>query len=248
MPRRAATMPEISKTADQTLAILEYVAEHGPALTADVARALQMHRTVVHRSLATLHQRGFVRRVAAGFVPGVTLLRVAQAVEPELLGAARPVLEQLARAHGETFILTVRDGDEAVQIEQAMGSRHFVRVQLARGFRHPLPSGASGRAILAFLDTATITRLVAATPAPRKLAALVASARADGHATSHDELSAGVCGISAPILVKGCVQGSVGVVMPALRAEQNAKFVKLIKKAALEIAKALQASPRPPRA
>lgn len=234
-------MPEISKTADQTLAILEYVAAQGPAVTADIARALQMHRTVVHRSLMTLHQRGFVRRVDGGYVPGITLLRVAQAVEPELLGAARPVLEQLARLHGETFILTVRDGDEAVQIEQAMGSRHFVRVQLARGFRHPLPSGASGRAILAFLDQATIARLVAATPAPRKLAALVASARADGHATSHDELSAGVCGVSAPILVRGAVAGSLGVVMPALRAQQTTKFVKVIKKAAAEIAKALAA-------
>ena len=234
-------MPEISKTADQTLAILEHVAEHGPAVTADIARALQMHRTVVHRSLMTLHQRGFVRRVAGGYVPGITLLRVAQAVEPELLGAARPVLEQLARAYGETFILTVRDGDEAVQIEQAIGSRHFVRVQLARGFRHPLPSGASGRAILAFLDQATIARLVATTPAPRKLAALVAAARADGHATSHDELSAGVCGISAPILVRGEVAGSLGVVMPALRADQSAKFVKIIRKAAAEVGRGLAA-------
>ena len=234
-------MPEISKTADQTLAILEHVAEHGPAVTADIARALRMHRTVVHRSLMTLHQRGFVRRVEGGYVPGITLLRVAQAVEPELLGAARPVLEQLARLHGETFILTVRDGDEAVQIEQAMGSRHFVRVQLARGFRHPLPSGASGRAILAFLDSGTIARLVAATPAPRKLAALVAGARADGHATSHDELSAGVCGVSAPILVRGVVAGSLGVVMPAMRAAPTTKYVKVIKKAAAEIAKTLAA-------
>ena len=234
-------MPEISKTADQTLAILEHVAEHGPVVTADIARVLRMHRTVVHRSLMTLHQRGFVRRVERGYVPGITLLRVAQAVEPELLGAARPVLEHLARLHGETFILTVRDGDEAVQIEQAMGSRHFVRVQLARGFRHPLPSGASGRAILAFLDQGTITRLVAATPAPRKLAALVAAARADGHATSHDELSAGVCGVSAPILVRGVVAGSLGVVMPAMRAAPTAKFVKVIKKAAAEIAKTLAA-------
>ena len=232
-------MPEISKTADQTLAILEYVAEHGPAVTADIARALEMHRTIVHRSLMTLHQRGFVRRVAGGYVPGITLLRVAQAVEPALLGAARPVLERLAHAHGETFILTVRDGDEAVQIEQAMGSRHFVRVQLARGFRHPLPNGASGRAILAFLDQATITRLVATTPAPRKLAALVAAARADGYASSHDELSAGVHGLSAPILVGGVVAGALGVVMPAMRAGQTAAFVRIIKKAAGEIARTL---------
>ena len=232
-------MPEISKTADQTLAILEFVAEHGPAATADIARALAMHRTVVHRSLMTLHQRGFVRRVEGGFVPGITLLRVAQAVEPELLGAARPVLDALARAHGETFILTVRDGDEAVQIEQAVGGRHFVRVQLARGFRHPLPSGASGRAILAFLDAPTIARLVAATPAPRKLAALVSAARKEGCAVSHDELSAGVHGISVPILLKAAVAGSLGVVMPAARAASAATLTRALRKGAADIVRAL---------
>ena len=232
-------MPEISKTADQTLAILEFVAEHGPAATADIARALAMHRTVVHRSLMTLHQRGFVRRVEGGFVPGITLLRVAQAVEPELLGAARPVLDALARAHGETFILTVRDGDEAVQIEQAVGGRHFVRVQLARGFRHPLPSGASGRAILAFLDAPTIARLVAATPAPRKLAALVSAARKEGCAVSHDELSAGVHGISVPILLKAAVAGSLGVVMPAARAANAATLTRALRKGAADIVRAL---------
>ena len=238
-------MPEISKTADQALAILEYVAERGPAVTADIARALAMHRTVVHRSLMTLSQRGFVRRVEDGYMAGITLLRLAQAVEPELLGAARPVLEQLAHAHGETFILAVRDGDEAVQIEQAVGSRHFVRVQLARGFRHPLPSGAGGRAILAFLDQATIARLVAAAPAPRKLAALVAKARVDGFATSHDELSAGVHGISVPVMVCGAVAASLGVVMPATRAPRTAALAHALKAAAAQIARAKPIVPPP---
>ena len=85
-------MPEISKTADQALAVLEYVAEHGPIGTSDLARRLKMHRTVVHRLLATLQGRGFVRRIADGYLPGIALLKVAQYVEPELLAAARPVI------------------------------------------------------------------------------------------------------------------------------------------------------------
>jgi DNA-binding IclR family transcriptional regulator len=235
-------MPEISKTADQALAVLEFVAERGPIATADIARELRMHRTVVHRSLATLAQRGYVRRVADGHVAGATLTRLAQAVEPELLGAARPVLDQLARAHGETFILTVRDGDEAVQLEQAVGAKHFVRVQLARGFRHPLTSGASGRAILAFLDAPTIARLIATAPAPRKLAGLLARARRAGHARSHDELAAGVHGISVPIVAGGEARGALGVVMPAARAESGAALVRVLKDAARRIARALDAT------
>lgn len=234
-------MPEISKTADQVLAILEHVAECGPAATADIARALAMHRTVVHRSLMTLAQRGFVRKVAGGYLPGVTALKVAQSVEPELLGAARPVLEALARRHGETFILTVRDGDEAVLIEQAVGNLHVVRAQLARGFRHPLPSGASGRAILAFLDAPTIARLAGSAPAPRKVAAAISAARKGGFALSHDELAAGLCGVSVPILARGAVLGALGVVMPTARASGAARYAAALRKAASGISRAMAA-------
>jgi len=233
-------VPEISKTADQALAVLEFVAARGPVATADIARELRMHRTVVHRSLATLAQRRYVRRTADGYVAGATLTRLASAVEPELLGAARPVLDALAREHGETFILTLRDGDEAVQVEQAVGGRHFVRVQLTRGFRHPLASGASGRAILAFLDAPTVTRLVAATPAPRRIAALLAQARRDGYADSHDELAAGVHGISVPIMAgRSDVRGSLGVVMPAVRSQTGDAMVRLLKDAARRISRTL---------
>ncbi|WP_423458317.1 helix-turn-helix domain-containing protein [Ottowia sp. VDI28] len=62
-------MTEISKTADQALVLLAYVAEHGPLGTTELARRLQMHRTVVHRLLATLQGRGFIRRVGETTCP-----------------------------------------------------------------------------------------------------------------------------------------------------------------------------------
>ncbi len=234
-------MPEISKTADQALQVLEQVAANGPEPVAVLARRLKMHRTVLHRLLATLHGRGFLRRVPGGYAPGFALLRIAQRVEPELLASARPILEHLAREHGETFILTAADGDEAVQIEQAVGSRHFVRVQLARGFRHPLALGASGKAILAHLPARAAEEIVRRSAEPRKLLAQLVEVRRLGYAVSHDELSQSVHGVSAPILARGEALASVGVVMPSVRAERVAEFGRVMKKAAAQIVRGLVA-------
>lgn len=232
-------MAEISKTADQALLVLDHVAEHGPEPTAVIARRLKLHRTVVHRLLATLHGRGFLRRVPGGFAPGLALLRIAQHVEPELLASARPILERLAREHGETFILTVADGEEAVQVEQSVGNRHFVRVQLTRGFRHPLALGASGRAILAFLAPEAAARIAARADEPKKIATQLADVRRLGYAVSHDELSFSVHGVSAPILLRGEAIASLGVVMPSVRAERVTEYGRILKRAAAGITREL---------
>jgi DNA-binding IclR family transcriptional regulator len=232
-------MPETAKTADQALRVLEHVAEHGPIGTSEVARSLRMHRTVVHRLLATLQGRGYVRRAEGGWLPGATVLRIARRVEPELLAAARPVLERLAAEHGETAILTIADDDEAVQIDQAVGGEHFVRVELSPGFRHPLGKGASGRALLAFLPLDAIARVVARSADPPALQAALAEVRRTGYATSHDELSAGVQGVSVPVRVGGVAVASLGMVFPSTRGGEASARVAPLVRAAARIGKAL---------
>lgn len=234
-------MTEISKTADQALVLLAYVAEHGPLGTTDLARRLDMHRTVVHRLLATLQKRGFVHRVEAGYVPGATLLHLGQFVEPELIAAARPMLTALAREFGETAILTaLQGGYEAIQIDQAVGDNHFMRVQLTRGFRHPLSKGASGRSILAFADEDVIQHFLAQAEEPELLAEQLATVRSQGYAVSHDELSPGVHGVSVPIVVDKKVSASVGIVYPSVREAADASYVRALKKAAATIARSMR--------
>lgn len=232
-------MPETAKTADQALRVLEHVADHGPIGTTEVARGLRMHRTVVHRLLATLQGRGYVRRGDGGWLPGAAVLRVARRVEPELLSAARPVLEKLAAEHGETFILTIADDDEAVQIDQAVGGEHFVRVELSPGFRHPLAKGASGRALLAFLAPDAVERVVGRSDDPDALRAALAEVRRTGYATSHDELSPGVQGVSVPVKAGGVAVASLGMVFPSARAEGSAAHVAPLVRAAARIGRAV---------
>ena len=53
---------EISKTADEALQVLLELGRRGGRTPADLARALDMNRTVVHRHLATLAARGMTSR------------------------------------------------------------------------------------------------------------------------------------------------------------------------------------------
>lgn len=239
-------MTEISKTADQALVLLAYVAENGPLGTTELARRLQMHRTVVHRLLATLQGRGFIRRVGGNYLPGTALLHLAQFVEPELIAASRPILADLAQEFGETFILTALQGShEAIQIEQAVGSHHFMRVQLTRGFRHSLAKGASGRSILAFSDESVIAHALEQADDPDLLGQQLAEVREQGYAVSRGDLSPGVHGVSVPIMLDKQPVASVGVVYPAVREEVAGTYAKALKKAATAIARAVKQNTSP---
>lgn len=234
-------MAEISKTADQALVLLSYVAEHGPLGTTDLARRLGMHRTVVHRLLTTLQSRGFVRRVEGGYLPGTALLHLAQFVEPALLRASREMLDHLAATYGETFILTVPQGRyDAVQIEQSVGDHHFMRVELTRGFKHPLDRGASGRSILAYSESKIIDYFLAHSEDSELLRYQLEDVRRQGFSLSHNELSSGVYGVSVPILVENAPIASIGVVYPATREAAASSYARVLKKTAIEIGGKIQ--------
>ena len=233
-------MPEISKTVDQALRLLQHIGAQGATSPTDAARSLKMHRTVVHRALATLLQRGFVRRTEAGYKPGLALLWLSAKVEPELLAAARPVLEHLAATYGETFILTVPDGTAAVQIDQVVGSKHFVRVELVRGFTHALAKGASGRAILAFQPPEQWAEAARTAPDAGALPAALKRVKRNGYAVSHDELSQGVYGLSVPLFAGRLVAGSIGIVVPSSRTAALEDMPRILTQASSKIARAMK--------
>lgn len=218
MRRYRCTVAEISKTADQALAVLLAVCESRACTPAQLARDLQMNRTVVHRLLATLHQRGFVIRRDDGYAPGTMLLRLAKHVQPRLTTHGRIAAVQLSEAVGETVVMHIRDGDDAVVLLQAVSDQHVVRVEHEIGSRHSLLAGASGRAILAFLDPETVKRITGRAEHPDAVSRQLAGVRHLGYALSHDELQQGVHGIAAPV-VNGAERAlaSLAVLVPTSR-------------------------------
>jgi DNA-binding IclR family transcriptional regulator len=191
---RGRPVAEQSKTVDVALRLLEQLAEaQGEATAASLARALGVSRTASARMLTTLEAHGLARRTEAGWGPGLGLLALAAGVEPLLRDLARRELEQLAGRFGETAVLTVREGDEAVAVDQVVGGAGLVQIHYRAGTRHPLTVGASGRALL-----------------PDRLE--------DGVAFSTGEIEPGVAGVAAPIVdVAGRPVASVGLIAPEHR-------------------------------
>jgi DNA-binding IclR family transcriptional regulator len=212
-------VPEISKTADLSLAVLLTLREEGPMTAPALARALSLNRTVLHRLLTTLQQRSFVIREGGTYALGPTLVRLAEGVKPRLRAAATAAMTTLSREMGETVVLHIAEETDAVVLHQVLGTHHVVRVEHQIGSRHPLTRGASGRAILAFMPPDAINALVPAGDDGEALRRQLEGVRQLGYAVSHDELQLGVAGLAVPVRdAGGSPVGSIAILVPSGRA------------------------------
>lgn len=207
---------ETAKTVDQAMTLLRALAEEGPASAAELAARVGCNRTVAHRLLVTLAGHGAVRRDDDDrWTLGLGLAELGGAVARDVRDAARGALEQVAAETGETALLAMPDGDEAVAVDQVVASQ-AVQVRYRPGFRHPLSRGAHGLAILAFAGPETVSRAAAHVEDPGDLRDRLAAVRRNRVALSHDELQLGAAGVAAPVFdgVEERVVASLGVVAP----------------------------------
>lgn len=220
-------MAEQSKTVDAALRLLGLLgaepdgdpappppgtrAEAGPggwdSSAAAFARRLRLSRTAVGRILATLEAHGLARRTERGWDLGFGVLALAGRIEPVLRATARPAIEDLAARFGETAVLALRDGAEAVAVDQVVASKHVVQVRYRPGTRHPLGRAAHGRALL-----------------PEGAAA--------GHVVRDGEPEAGVKGVAAPVFAGTAAVASIGLVAPTHRFPPEADVVAAVRAAA----------------
>lgn len=207
------------------MAILEHLAREGDATPAALAELTSEPRSSVYRLLATLRELDYVE---AGGQPGtyrltlkVFALGSAVVSRYDVREAARPVLERLHEATGETVFLCVRRENLAVCVDRIAGSR-VALLELGLGGSMPLHLGAAPRAILAFepedaweryLTEATLE--TGTEVAPHDRAALLAELRATrgrGFALSDEDVTPGIASIGAPIFDHaGRVQGSLSI-------------------------------------
>lgn len=238
-------MAEISSTGDQMLAVLERIAQEGPLTAIQVARLCDINRTVAHRLLATLAKRSYVRQTKEGYSLGPTVARLGRMVETGLKEIAKPFMNRLAHATGETVVLHVIDRTDAIVVEQSVGTQHVVKVDHTPGSKHPLSRGASGWSILAFQNERLIQRALKASPMPPTAHGTaeerLAKVRAEGFALSHDELQLGVHGLAMPIFnPDGTCEASLGLLVPSSRSEtlfgHHAKLAETVRQISEQLA------------
>jgi DNA-binding IclR family transcriptional regulator len=121
---------------DKSVAVLSALSEHGPLSLADLVRATGLARPTAHRLAVALEAHGMVGRDDAGrFRLGLRLLAWGTQVNEAsgMVEAARPVLDGLRDATGESAQLYVRDDGSRVCVAAA---------ERPSGLRDTVPVGA----------------------------------------------------------------------------------------------------------
>ena len=133
---------------DKAVVVLEALAER-PLALAELVEATGLSRATAHRLATALEAHGLVRRDGGGrFALGVRLVALGRAAAEAvpLAAAARPALEALREATGESVQLYVRDGDRRVCLA-ALESPHGLRTIVPLGAALPLDAGSGGRVL-----------------------------------------------------------------------------------------------------
>lgn len=244
------------KSAVRVLEILELLARASePMPLREVAAELGYPRSSTHALLQTLVSRGYASKngheryaLDEGVRHGPGWIERAEA---QLVAAARPVMEEMRDALGETVFLGVRLPSGDVRRLVKCVSRNEVRYDTDRTEPAPAYCTAMGRTMLAHWDPTSLrrylarVRLVAHTPFTLtdrdKLLALLARIRKQGHAVVDQEYVIGGVGVAAPVRDRGGAVVAVlnlGAVVPRFAASR-ARLIAGVKQGAAQISRRL---------
>lgn len=196
------------RAVERALDILLCFAEAEDLSLTEIAAKVGLHKSTVHRLLASLEGKGFIIRDPAseryrlGFRIWELSANLTHSDDPALIFL--PELERLRDQIGETVSLYVRDGMDRLRV-QAVQSNQEIRRVAPIGARLPLYVGASSKVLVAFADPAEQEQILSDPSWPaavdpdlyrKQLEEVVAL----GYATSVEEREPGAAAVAAPIL------------------------------------------------
>ena len=155
-----------TQTVDRSFQVLKEVASRNSrgATLPELAEALDLNRTTLHRMLQCLVRNGAVRHEAESrqFFLGPLAVELSIATRPQLdlrtvFGEA---ISRVAERTGDTTFLILRSGNDAVCIDRRLGSYPIKTIVVEVGTRRPLGIGAGSLAILSALPETEMERIV----------------------------------------------------------------------------------------
>jgi IclR family acetate operon transcriptional repressor len=194
----------------------------------EIQRKVPLSRPTLYRLLQTLASKGLIRiegdpqRFALDYAVGAFAHSWLAGLD--VVGVARPSLERLRAETGETAALFVRRGSLR-QCVLELTSSHVLAMSRGVGETDHLWRGASGKAILAFVEEGEITKILSALPRgtdPKRLSVDLTRVRKDRLAISRGEVFIGAIAIAAPYFDHtDRVAGSLGVFGPQARLDSQ---------------------------
>jgi DNA-binding IclR family transcriptional regulator len=242
-------------TLQKGLDILFLLKEHSLLSVPEMAKYLDLPPSSVYRYLSNLKGRGLVNECdKQGYYrlgPGIGELAEGLRDKPGIADLARPVMQSLQKATGETVILNARRGYRVVPIERVESNQEF-RVSGYQGSEMYLHAGAAAKVLMAYLDEKELEKAIQAglpkitrttLTDPQKLKEKLRQIREKGYCVSAGEVVAGTRGIAAPIKDgDGKLVAGLGLIGPAQRiaGAKTARYTKMVVKAAEEIGGRIQ--------
>ncbi|AJS61295.1 IclR family transcriptional regulator [Paenibacillus sp. IHBB 10380] len=184
----------------------------------EIAGQIGLHKSTVHRLLATLEEKGFVTRDVAtekyrlGMRVWELSVHMSRSDDPAIL--LLPAMERLRDRLGETVSLYLLEGKERLRI-QAVQSNQAIRRVAQVGARLPLFVGASSKVLVAFASLAQQEEILndpewSAIYDGDEYMEMLRKIQEKGYATSFEEREPGAAAIAVPIV------NSQGVMTAAL--------------------------------
>jgi DNA-binding IclR family transcriptional regulator len=223
------------RSVDRALDILLCFTREDPARSlTQIAEAIHMSKTTVHRLLATLENKRFITRDNATglYRLGLRFIEMASLVlqDVELHRWAQPYLQRLAKECGETVDLSILDGSHVIYLE-VIESPQRVKLAAAVGQRLPACFTASGKALLAFLPEEPVKKIISENLAattnhnPVSIPEMIEDLRATaarGYAISEQEYEEEINAVAAPIFDKDRNPiASIAIVGPSFRLSKD---------------------------
>lgn len=260
MPKETAARTDTTPlypiaSVDNALRLLLLFRDHRELRLSDAATHLGVANSTAHRLLAMLQHHGFVRQDARtrAYIAGTALLEVGLAVvrNMDIREIARPVLEGLTEATGETSHLAVLEHD-MVRYLDAVESPKALRVTGRTGVMLPAHCTSIGKALLAELDADELRRLYPSDVLPAEtdrsitsfaeLVRNLAKARERGYAVNTGESEDGMTSVAVAVRDQhGTAFAAISAAGPSgrLPAKRVAETAALLQARAAELAELL---------
>jgi DNA-binding IclR family transcriptional regulator len=220
------TNPTGTQAVDRAARLLTEVVHAPDSVTfTELAAATGLAKSTTSRLLLALERNGLVRRDEDGrFRPGEVFVRYAWrgGAEAGLVSVARPFMDRLGKATGETVNLGVASRGMVEQIAQ-VDSQYVIGATNWLGRPVPLHCAALGKVLLAHGATELPAGRLAACTAKSitsrsALAAELSDVRKRGYAVTDEELEPGLVAVAAPVYRDGAaVVAALSVSAPATR-------------------------------
>ena len=218
----------------------------------EIAQALDLNKSSVSRTIATLASEGFLVKdpETNKFRLGLTIVTLSGVVynSLDLYQESIPVLKKLVENCGETAHISILDNDSVIYL-QKVECNHPVQFLTHIGRRNPPHGTSSGKVLLAYSDPSISASYIAkglkyytsqTITDPAIFQEHLAEIRVSGYAESYDEIFEGVNSIAAPIFnFKGKIVAALSVVGPKQR--MNSSKMKAIAQQTVRASKEISA-------